>query len=306
MSSRLSYVPAWLGGGPNRNIPPLSLTEWREFVRRVAQRYNGVVDAYDIWNEPNLQNPGMGIGWNRSLSQSPTYADFLHAAAQEIRTHAPGTLVVGPTHSSRMNSRTVELFSQLENTNYVDGNASDFIDVISTHSNIFDTTGPLTAADQISKCGCPPVGTCGVLDYMEIYNPRNVGKRVWVTEFGWLASQVGDNTQREYICKLVRMMTGAYRASEVCVDDHFIERAFVYKLRDFPGQSEGLYDSSGNPRPVVTDYLWALGFPAVQAPVSTAEATPSCFGPSGGGGGGGGGPGGDPIESGTNPEGGGG
>jgi hypothetical protein len=274
----LSYVPPWLGGGINRNIPPSSTTEWAEFVRRVAERYDGVVDAYEIWNEPNLVDPGIGVGWNRPLHQAPTYADFVHAAAVEIRAHAPGTLVVAPAHSSRRNERTAQLFTQLETTRYPDGHVSDFIDVISTHSNIFDRSGPLTAADQISKCGCPPVGACGVLDYLALHNPRNLGKPVWITEFGWQSGQVGPERHREYVCKLLRMMAGHYRPEEVCVDDWDIRRAFLYKLHDFPGQSDGVFDASGNPKPVVTEYLWWLRFPATQPPVRSEETAPSCLG----------------------------
>ena len=42
---------AWLGAGSAS--PPKDWADWAEFVGKVAQRYKGRIDAYEIWNEPN-------------------------------------------------------------------------------------------------------------------------------------------------------------------------------------------------------------------------------------------------------------
>ena len=42
---------AWLGAGSAS--PPKHWSDWAEFVGKVAQRYKGRIDAYEIWNEPN-------------------------------------------------------------------------------------------------------------------------------------------------------------------------------------------------------------------------------------------------------------
>lgn len=36
--------------------PPRNMSDWRAFVKRVAERYKGTVSNYEIWNEPNLKN----------------------------------------------------------------------------------------------------------------------------------------------------------------------------------------------------------------------------------------------------------
>ena len=56
----LGHPPAWAatrpdlsayGGSPS---PPEDVSAWRTYVRTVAQRYAGRIEAYEIWNEPNL------------------------------------------------------------------------------------------------------------------------------------------------------------------------------------------------------------------------------------------------------------
>jgi hypothetical protein len=96
----LHHVPAWLTTDPD--IPPYTTAEWSEFVRRVAQRYAGRIAAYEIWNEPDQKSFSKdGIGWGRNIEEPPLYVDFVHAAAVEIRSQAPGTLVVAPSFESR-------------------------------------------------------------------------------------------------------------------------------------------------------------------------------------------------------------
>jgi beta-glucosidase/6-phospho-beta-glucosidase/beta-galactosidase len=40
---------------------------WRTFVRAVATRYKGQIEAYEIWNEPNLK-----MFWTGSVEQLVT------------------------------------------------------------------------------------------------------------------------------------------------------------------------------------------------------------------------------------------
>lgn len=269
----LAWVPQWLGGGSEYNVPPATTVEWEEYVRRTAQRYNGVIAAYEVWNEPTYKDGiGLGIGWNKNITTPPLYIDFVRAAANEIRTYAPGTLVVAPATGSRYEDRTRIIFEQIEAAQYPDGSGSSFIDVISFHANIHDTDGPRTASARLTE----------QLYTLETRNPSNKNKEIWVTEFGWLVSEVGQNAQREFICKFLRTLTGAYRDSETPFERFNITRAFIYKLYDFSGQSDGIYDTNNNPKDVVSNYLWPLGYPAVQFVTNNDYDAPNCLGPFGG------------------------
>ena len=60
----LGLTPAWAssrpkersGYEPGNAAEPRDLSDWREYVREVATRYNGRIHAYEIWNEPNLSD----------------------------------------------------------------------------------------------------------------------------------------------------------------------------------------------------------------------------------------------------------
>src|SRR5690606_5823713 len=131
--------------------------------------------------EPDYTNHAVNIGWDRSHNEPPYYADYVHEAAKVIRQRAPGALVVGPAFSSRVDNgnqgdRRRQLLQKLQTIQYPDGNASSFIDVISSHANGHNDRGPVhTAADLNSQN----------LNYVKTYNPKNAGKPVWVTEYGW-------------------------------------------------------------------------------------------------------------------------
>ena len=73
----------WLG--PGSASPPRDLEQWREYVRTVAARYVGRIDAYEIGNEPNL-----ATFWNGTPSQ---FAELVTVAAEEIRAADPQATV---------------------------------------------------------------------------------------------------------------------------------------------------------------------------------------------------------------------
>ena len=55
-----SARPAQMGRNPKAEpggmAEPKNLEDWRNYVRTVATRYKGRIKAYEIWNEPNLEN----------------------------------------------------------------------------------------------------------------------------------------------------------------------------------------------------------------------------------------------------------
>jgi len=76
----------WMG--PGSAAPPASMADWEEFVRKVAQRYQGRVKAYEIGNEPNLS-----LFWRGTPDQ---LSDLVARAATVIRQEDPQALVVAP------------------------------------------------------------------------------------------------------------------------------------------------------------------------------------------------------------------
>src|SRR5262249_16229502 len=68
---------------------PANIEDWREYVRTVVSRYKGRIQAYEIWNEPNLAD-----FWSGSIDQMLT---LTREASQIIHNVDPKALVVSPS-----------------------------------------------------------------------------------------------------------------------------------------------------------------------------------------------------------------
>jgi hypothetical protein len=272
----LHYAPSWATGSTNPAVPPLSTGDWAEFVKQLAIKYNGRIAAYEIWNEPDTSGAsGGGIGWDRNVEEPPLYTDFVHTAAQQIRTYAPGTLVVGPayrTHSDGFNSqadnRKRRFFQEMQAVTYPDGPGPSFLDVTSYHNNASDT--------EASKDMGLTLRTNN-LAYLSSYLPSKAGSPIWVTEYGWRSNAVGTAGQREKECNETKIYTGLLEGPYTGLTNYNITRAFIYSMKE--GGSAAIFNGDNSPKPVVTQYLQKLAYPAVQNPALSADY-PNCNGTS--------------------------
>lgn len=265
----LHVTPPWLTS--NGNIPPYSTTEWSAFVRRLAQEFRGRIAAYEIWNEPDQKNISQCCAWGRNIEEPPLYIDFVHAAAVEIRAQAPGTLVAAPAFMSRNNAdgsdnRKRRILQQAEGTFYPDGQGTSFIDVISVHNNAGDTETAATMGWRLNYEN---------LAYFWNHAPSMRHRPVWVTEYGWRSNAVGESGQRQRTCEVNKTYAGYLNAPSTHLYDWDVSRAFIYALRD-PNNtfSNMIFRADASPKPVVTQYLQFLPYPAVQNP----NNSPSCSG----------------------------
>lgn len=253
----LSGAPAWCGGGSN-GATPCDIEFWKSYVDEVSRRFAGQIAAYEIWNEPDLSNQAaFGVGWDRNINTFPRYVDYLAEAARIIRRNAPGTLIVGPA-MSKSTSQSVAIWEQLDQTFFPDGNASDFLDVVSFHH-------ATTRADAHSEDVAWDIHD-RIVNIIRRFNPRNGWKPMWVTEFGWRVSGsvLTESTQRVRIKNLlIEMGGGGFHI----LSGFNIPRAFIYRQHGCDGDDGyGIYRCNFTPRPVVTTYLWTLPFPATQDP----------------------------------------
>jgi LysM repeat protein len=84
-------APDWARSSTVENGPPDNFGDYATFVGTLAARYAGRVDAYEIWNEPNLRrewnNP------NHSIS-ADSYAEMLLGAYLAVKAADPAATVV--------------------------------------------------------------------------------------------------------------------------------------------------------------------------------------------------------------------
>ena len=93
----LGLTPAWASArpleksnyDPGNQAPPADIDDWRRYVDTVAKRYRGRIEAYEIWNEPNLR--GFFSGSPREL------VALARVAYGSIRAADPRAIIVTPS-----------------------------------------------------------------------------------------------------------------------------------------------------------------------------------------------------------------
>ncbi len=87
--ARLGVQPQWAGGGFPEIGPPNNMQDFADFTAAVAQRYKGRIDAYQIWNEPNLARE-----WGNRPPNAAEYTQMLKLAYQAIKAVDPYPIII--------------------------------------------------------------------------------------------------------------------------------------------------------------------------------------------------------------------
>jgi polysaccharide biosynthesis protein PslG len=73
----------WPGTGP-----PDNLSDWTDYLSALAARYKGRIQAYEIWNEPNIDRE-----WGNKSPDPAAYTDMLKASYKAIKAADPDAIV---------------------------------------------------------------------------------------------------------------------------------------------------------------------------------------------------------------------
>jgi LysM repeat protein len=85
----VTTAPTWARTSSQETGPPDDYQKLANFVGTLAQRYNGRVDAYEIWSEPNLRQK-----WNGRPISGSEYVNMLRPAFGAIKTADSSAVVV--------------------------------------------------------------------------------------------------------------------------------------------------------------------------------------------------------------------
>ncbi|MEO8504798.1 MAG: cellulase family glycosylhydrolase, partial [Acidobacteriota bacterium] len=254
----LGYTPDWATDGPVGSGVPRSAAEWQTFCARVATRYAGQVERFEIWNEPNLPQ-----FWAGSRAE---YIDvILRPGAAAVHAANPSARIGGPG-LAHLVSGDSDWYRWLYDVLQTSADSLDFV----TH-HVYDSdgdtdvskklTGSTQFANQPSLWDIQNPSLREVLKYQGWYPARPI----WLTETGWNSSQVGDAAQAQYTAGFLNQwFTG--------VDGHtWLDRAFIYAARDGIGTDQfGLMHADGRPKPA---YEAVKSFIAAHQP-APPEAVP--------------------------------
>jgi hypothetical protein len=216
--------PAWAGDGGGL---PHNPADFGNFMRYLANRYRGRVQAYEIWNEQNYAYETGG------LVDIGSYLVVLKAGYQAVKAVDPDITVVfggltptGIRNHPEIAQDEVQYLRQIYSIN--DGEVRNYYDVLGVHPygtcNPPDTIWPDNPATI--SCGTDPDGSRSftndnsfyfkrILDLRTVMENNGDGdKPVWVTEFGWsstpnpaqptaFAKYVTEQEQADYIMRAI-------------------------------------------------------------------------------------------------------
>jgi hypothetical protein len=163
----LGGSPRWASARPNAasnyypgfTAEPANMDDWRTYVKTVTLRYKGRIQAYEIWNEPNLPD-----FWSGTTDQMLT---LTKEASLIIRSVDPQAIVVSPSATADYGIPWLVEFLKKGGGHYVD--------VIGFHFYVNPHT--LLPEDMLP-----------VIQHVHQVLTDNglANKPVWNTETGWL------------------------------------------------------------------------------------------------------------------------
>jgi len=285
----VTTAPAWSRTYILENGPSDNLSDYGTFVAALAQRYTGRVQAYEIWNEPNLRSQ-----W--SCTESTDKPSFCTSKYNDL-------LAIAYKAIKGVDASAVVISAGLAPTGYNDGiNAIDdrvFLKDLYTAglANMSDAIGahPLGWANPPDSACC--AASDGVTTHFDnpsfyfrntlddyrkiIVDNKDSSTPIWITKFGWGTSEDTSAPDKNNIfvsyTSLDEQATYISRAFELATELGFIGPMFLSNLNGCQagGDVESCYYSligpNGTPRPAY-EKLGTLLAPAGDAP-PTAQPT---------------------------------
>lgn len=195
-------TPSWASARPSEvcsyengaAAEPSNLTTWDSYCSACATRYQGQIDYYEIWNEPNLT--GFYTGTQTILSQ------MTRRANQIIKAIDPEAQIICPAVTSLQSGTGQTYFTNMmAASDGASGNMSNWTDVVGVHLYPNNTGGIASISTFLStfKASLSGLGLSG--------------KSIFNTEFGVLSPIFQSHPRSLRTAMLARMMLLSATAS---------------------------------------------------------------------------------------------
>lgn len=193
-------APAWIRASGTEDGPPDDYEQYAAFLEELLTRYEGKVQAIEVWNEQNLDRE-----WRTANGVNPEdYVSFLEVAHETIKAHNPDIIVISgalsPTGSGDW-VRWADDFEWLDRA--LAAGMLDHADCVGAHHNGYNI-GPDVPFDQTGSA--PDAATANfrgpfdnphhswsfktTLDtYADKVQAVDPDMKLCVTEFGWPSSE---------------------------------------------------------------------------------------------------------------------
>lgn len=221
---RLGSQPAW--AAPNLTLPevgpPDNLADFYDYVYAVANRYKGRVEAYQIWNEPNLARE-----WGHRPPNPAEYVELLKVGYQAVKAADPQAIVI----SAGLAPTTRDDVEAIPDTYFLQGmyesGAAAYFDALGVHAAGFKSP-PETDPAVIANDPAMNNGDSAPAELRRVYGFRHVedvraimvrngdeAKKIVLLEFGWTIDPRPDSPYH-------------WHAVSPHDQDKYLQRAFAY------------------------------------------------------------------------------
>jgi len=206
----LAYTPGWATLGEPMRGQPASPSEWQEICYLAAARYRGRIQAWGLWNEPNLEQ-----FWKSTIGAYVVL--IVEGGARGIRAGDPHAMVCGPDLA---HLTSADWDSWLDKVLYRVGGD---LDVVTHHvyPGDADHEDVTRALEDGGSFPWDPPSVKHVL--------RNRGwsdEPFWLTETGLQSDEWGEATQAEFVEQLLEDWFSESRSAG------WVHRIFLYEMAD--------------------------------------------------------------------------
>ncbi|CAN5826770.1 hypothetical protein BH10CHL1_BH10CHL1_07030 [soil metagenome] len=222
--ARLSSDPTanfWAAGNPPQNAD-----NFADYVFALATRYNcsaqavGCIQAYQVWNEPNLARE-----WGGNQPNPAQYVAFLQKAYAAIKRGNPQAIVISagmaPTGDNNAEAMADDLFYE-GMYQAMNNNSTGYFDMLGVHGAGFAAPPELDPAEAASN---PKYGGYRFFAFRHVEDIRalmvkhgDTNKQIVLLEFGWTTDSV--NAAYKW--------HGADAGITDAVQADYLKRAYVY------------------------------------------------------------------------------
>jgi hypothetical protein len=229
----VAKAPDWARSTDVEAGPPDDPQALADFISLMLREFGNVIDAVEVWNEPNLQRE-----WQGQPLNGASYMRYFDAAYRAIRAYSPDIVVItgGPAPTSNLGFSVDdrEYLRQMYAAGL--GNYSDV--AIGVHPYSWGNAPDARCCETGTERGWNDdphfFFADTVADYREIMVANgHADLKMWVTEFGWATwEDLPGDAPEEWMTYNDRWLQGQYtlRALQIGQQTDYIGPMFLWNL----------------------------------------------------------------------------
>ncbi len=206
--ARIDGAPTWAIRPPEKwEDPVFDLAAFGTFCGTLAARYQGQIEAYQIWNEPNLERE-----WGDFVPSPAGYVKLLAACAAAIRTVDPNAVIISAGLSPTGTRNAGAMPDEEYLWRMYEAGAEAHFDVLGLHAPGYALPPEATEADALAA-GLERWARFRHVEDMRAIMVANgdAEKQIAITEMGWTTDTrpdsiyswfgVSQETQADYLAR---------------------------------------------------------------------------------------------------------